>query len=144
LKYLNLTSDFGFLHWFEDLDRFVSEVWSRPYFLTSDHIHPDIDLFEDEKDLVVKAELPGVKKEDIQVSVDGDQVSIGAEVRSERDAKEGERVLHTERYYGKVSRSFRLGQEVDREHVEAKFNNGVLELNLPKKAAQTARQITIQ
>jgi HSP20 family protein len=103
-----------------------------------------LDVSEQDKGYRVLAELPGVKKEDIQVSVEGDQVSISAEVRSERDAKEGERVLHTERYYGKVSRSFRLGQEVDREHVEAKFNNGVLELNLPKKAAQTARQITIQ
>ena len=87
--------------------------------------------------------------EDIQIKVDGDKVSISAEVRSERevkngDAKDGERVVHTERQYGKVARSFSLGQDVDSARAEAKFADGVLVLTLPKKAAESTRQITIQ
>jgi HSP20 family protein len=92
----------------------------------------------------VQAELPGVKKEDIRVNIDGDQISISAETRVERDVKEGERVLHSERYFGKVSRAFRLAQEVDESKAVAKYNDGVLELTLPKKAAAEAKQITIQ
>jgi HSP20 family protein len=92
----------------------------------------------------VQAELPGVRKEDIGVNIDGDQVSITAETKVERDVKEGERVLHSERYFGKVSRAFRLAQEVDESKAVAKYNDGVLELTLPKKAAAAAKQITIQ
>ncbi len=90
------------------------------------------------------AELPGVKKEDIQLSIDGAQVTLAAEIKREKDAKEGERVLHTERMYGKVSRSFTLPQDIDEGAAQAKFADGVLELTLPKKAAAQKKQITIQ
>jgi HSP20 family protein len=103
-----------------------------------------IDVLEQNGEFKVLAELPGVKKEDITVQVNGDQVSISAEARAEREAKEGERVLHSERYYGKVARTFTLGAELDESRVTAKFENGVLELNLPRKASVAARQITIQ
>jgi len=92
----------------------------------------------------VHAEVPGVKKEDIHVSIDGAIVSISAERRDEKDVKEGERMLRTERYFGKVSRSFQLAQEIDEAQVTAKYSDGVLELSLPKKAATQARKITIQ
>ena len=87
---------------------------------------------------------PGVKKEDIKVQIDGNQVSISAETRVERDAKEGERVLHSERYYGKIARTFRLDSEVDDARTVARYENGILELVLPKKEQPSARQITIQ
>jgi len=103
-----------------------------------------IDVKEQEKGYLVHAEIPGVKKEDIHVSVDGAVVSITAERREEKDIKEGERVLRTERYFGKVSRSFQLAQEIDEAQVTAKYTDGVLELTLPKKAATQARRITIQ
>jgi len=103
-----------------------------------------IDVKEQEKSYLVHAEIPGVKKEDIHVSVDGAVVSISAERREEKDVKEGERVLRTERYFGKVSRSFQLAQEIDEAQVTAKYTDGVLELTLPKKAATQARKITIQ
>ena len=90
------------------------------------------------------AELPGVKKEDIQLTIDGAQVTLAAEIKREKDAKDGERVLHTERVYGKVSRSFTLPQEIDDAAAQAKFSDGVLELTLPKKAAAARKQITIQ
>jgi HSP20 family protein len=92
----------------------------------------------------VRADLPGVKKEDIQVAVDGAQVTLSAEVKREKETAEGERVLHTERSYGRVSRSFALPQELDEAKVEAKFRDGVLELTLPKKAAAARKAITIQ
>lgn len=103
-----------------------------------------IDVVEQNGEYKVHAELPGVKKEDIKVEIDGNQVSISAEARAERDAKEGERVLHSERYYGRIARSFRLDQEVDEARTTARFENGILELSLPKKAQPSAKQITIQ
>jgi len=92
----------------------------------------------------VAAELPGVRKEDIQVSIDGAEVTLSAEVKREQEAGKDERVLHTERTYGKVTRSFTLPQEVDEAKAEAKFKDGVLELTLPKKAAAQRKQISIQ
>lgn len=103
-----------------------------------------IDVTEQNGAFKVLAEIPGVKKEDIQVNIDGDQVSISAEVKQEKDVKEGERLVHSERYYGKASRAFRLGYEIDEAKVQAKYNDGVLELVLPKKQTAAAKQITIQ
>jgi HSP20 family protein len=103
-----------------------------------------VDVAERNGAYTVTAELPGVKKEDIQVSIDGSQVSLAAEVKREKEASQDERVLHTERVYGKVSRSFTLPQEVDESKAEAKFRDGVLELTLPKKAAAARKQISIQ
>jgi len=98
---------------------------------------------EGDKAYTVHAEMPGVKKEDIHVTIDGNTVSISAEVKKDSEEKEGEKVLRSERYYGKVSRSFGLGQEVDEASASAKFNDGVLELVLPKKAPTASRTLTI-
>ena len=103
-----------------------------------------LDVSEKNGAYVVSADLPGVKKEDIQVAIDGAQVTLSAEIKREKEVAEGERVLHTERSYGKVSRSFALPQELDEGKAEAKFRDGVLELTLPKKAAAARKQITIQ
>jgi HSP20 family protein len=103
-----------------------------------------VDVSEDEKAYQIRAEVPGVKKEDINVSIDGDTVAISAEVKNEKDVKNGERVLRAERYYGKVYRAFTLGQVVDEAGTSAQYANGVLELTLPKKAAVQAKRITIQ
>lgn len=103
-----------------------------------------VDVAEKNGAYLVSAEMPGVKKEDIQVSIDGAQVTLSAEVKREREASQDERVLHVERAYGKVTRSFTLPQELDEAKVEAKFRDGVLELTLPKKAAAARKQITIQ
>ena len=89
----------------------------------------------------VHAEIPGVKKEDIQISIDGNQVSISAEVKREKEEKQGEKLLRVERYYGKVYRAFSLAQDVDQENAKAKYENGVLELTLPKKAASATRRL---
>ncbi len=103
-----------------------------------------VDVSERNGAYVVLAEIPGVKKEDIQVKIDGDQVSIGAEIRAEKEVKANEQVLHRERYYGKVSRVFSLGSDIDQSGAAAKYADGVLELTLPKKAEVAGRQLTIQ
>jgi len=102
------------------------------------------DVSENDGAYTVRAEIPGVKKEDINISIDGDQVAISAEVKNEKDVKEGERVLRSERYYGKVYRAFQLGQTVDENAASAKYADGVLELTLPKKAATSAKRIEIR
>jgi HSP20 family protein len=103
-----------------------------------------LDINEDDKAYTVHAEIPGVKKEDIHVTIDGGQVSISAEVKNEKEVKEGEKVLRSERYYGKVSRTLILDQDVDEGSAEAKYNNGVLELRLPKRSSAKAKTLTIQ
>jgi len=103
-----------------------------------------MDVKEQGDDYLVHAELPGVKKEDIHVVVDGNQVSITAEVKQEKETREGERLLRSERYFGKVARSFQLGQEIDDGKAIAKFNDGVLELTLPKRTASPNKRLNIQ
>jgi HSP20 family protein len=93
---------------------------------------------------LVTAELPGVRKEDINVTVDGAQVTLAAEVKREKEAAGNDRLLHTERSFGKLTRTFTLPQELDEAKVEAKFRDGVLELALPKKAAAQRKPISIQ
>lgn len=130
----------------DPLDDFFRGFFVRPVDFGGQPDAPvvKIDVKEQEKAYMVHAEIPGVKKEDIQVAVDGAIVSISAERREEKDVKEGERVLRSERYVGKVSRSFQLAQEIDESQVVAKYTDGVLELALPKKAATQARRITVQ
>lgn len=99
---------------------------------------------EDDKAYTVHAEIPGVKKEDIHVSIDGNLVSISAEIKNEKDVKEGEKVLRSERYYGKVSRSFKLAQDIDDNAANARYNDGVLELTLPKRQNSANRRLTIE
>jgi HSP20 family protein len=103
-----------------------------------------VDVAEKNGAYTVTAELPGVRKDDIQVSIDGTQVTLAAEIKREKEVSQDERVLHAERTFGKVTRSFSLPQEVDEAKAEAKFRDGVLELTLPKKAAAQRKQITIQ
>jgi HSP20 family protein len=103
-----------------------------------------VDVAEKDGTYVVHAELPGVRKDDIQITVDGAQVTLSAEVKREKEAGEGERWLHVERSAGKATRSFTLPQEVDEAKADAKFADGVLQLTLPKKAPATRKQITIQ
>lgn len=103
-----------------------------------------VDVTESDGAYTLRAEIPGVKKDDINITIDGDQVAISAEVKNGKDVKDGERVLRSERYYGKVYRAFSLGQPIDESGANARYADGVLELTLPKKAADSAKRITIQ
>lgn len=102
-----------------------------------------IDVSESDGSYVVKAEIPGVNKNDIHISVDGNLVSISAEVKTEKEEKKGETVIRSERYFGKVSRSFTLADAVDADKVQAKYADGVLEVNMPKKANGSKKAITV-
>lgn len=102
-----------------------------------------VDVRENKDAYVVLADLPGTTKEQIQVEIDGAQVTIRAEVKGQAEPKDGERVLRAERYQGQFARSFALGAELDEERASARYDNGVLELTLPKKQAPAARRITI-
>ena len=102
-----------------------------------------MDVSENDKSYTVRAEIPGVKKEDIAVNIDDNQVSISAEVKEEKEKKNGEKLVHKERYYGNVYRSFTLPQDVDEKAAQAHYEHGVLEPTLPKKPASKAKQLTI-
>jgi HSP20 family protein len=128
------------------LDELMRGFFVRPMNYEPNNAVPQVrvDVIENENAYVVRAEIPGVKKEDIDVAIDGNHVEISAEVKNEKEAKENEKVLRTERYYGKVYRAFALGQEIDQNATQAKYADGILELTLPKKASSSAKRITIQ
>jgi len=104
-----------------------------------------IDVSENDSAYTVKADIPGVKKEDINVRVEGNVVSIDAETRSEKETRDnGDKVLRSERSYGAISRSFSLAQDIDATKVQAKYADGVLTLELPKAAPADSRRINVQ
>ncbi len=118
---------------------------ARPLALTEDSPGDiRIDVTENDKDYQVRAEIPGAKKEDIRVTVDGNFVSISAEVRKEKEEKSGGRVLLKETYFGSASRGFSLAHEVDAKAVVAKLEDGVLKLTLPKRQGAGARTVAIE
>jgi len=102
-----------------------------------------IDLSEDKKHFTVRADLPGVKKEDIQVDIDGNRIAISAQAKSFKEEKKGETVIYSERYEGKVFRSFALNSDVDESKAEASYKDGVLELRLPKKSNGKSKRLSI-
>jgi HSP20 family protein len=135
---------------FNTLDNAVDELMRGFFVRPMNYEEPAVaaqlrvDVTENETSYVVRAEIPGVKKEDINVAIDGNQVEISAEVKKEKEVKDGEKVLRSERYYGKLYRAFALDQDIDDATTQAKYADGVLELTLAKKASPAARRITIQ
>ena len=130
---------------FGDIDDLFRGFFVRPALLEGQpQMQIKMDLKEDDKAYTVHADIPGVKKEDIQVSIDGNRVSISAESKMEKEEKEGEKVLRSERYCGKVARSFTLPHDVDEAQAQAKYSDGVLELTLPKKADTATRKLEIK
>jgi len=116
----------------------------RPVKMDRDLPQIRMDVKEDEKGYAVHADMPGVNKDDIHVSIDGNSVSISAEVKKSSEQKEGEKVLRRERYVGRVSRSFALENEIDEAAASARYQDGVLELVLPKKTAAAAKRLAVQ
>lgn len=129
---------------FLDMDDVINKMM-RPVLREGLEIEPQIkmDVKEADNQYLIKAEIPGVKKDDIHVTVEGNRVSISAEVKKEKEEKEGERVIRSERSYGMASRSFSLADEVDQSKVQAKYTDGVLELTLPKKPGSARKEIPI-
>ncbi len=103
-----------------------------------------VDVTESDGAYKVKADIPGVRKEDINVRIDGNVVQIDAEVKHEKESKgDGGKVLRSERYYGTVSRTFSLGQDVDEAKADARYVDGVLTLELPKKTSAASKKLAI-
>ena len=130
---------------FRDMNDFFPGFRLRPM-LSDLGVEPQIklDVSEADKAYTVKAEIPGAKKEDIQVSIDGNQVSISAEVKQEKEEKEGKKLVRSERYYGRQFRSFSLAHDIDEAKSEAEYRDGVLQLTLPKKNGAEAKKITVK
>ena len=105
---------------------------------------PRLDVRETEKTFEIQADLPGVRKEDIKVSIDGPRVTIEGECQQANEQREGEQVMYSERSTRRYQRSFSLPSEVDDASSEARFEDGVLKLSLPKKMGGSARRLTIQ
>jgi len=138
----NITRFGTFDNLFDDL---AKGFWLKPVAIPGgEELKIKVDVKESDKAYTVHAEIPGVRKEDIQVDVDGNQVSIRAEAKKEKEEKKDEKVIHSERFYGMVSRSFGLPVEVDEKAVVAKYKDGVLDLTLPKKAGNGTRRIAVQ
>ena len=133
---------------FEPIDQLFPEMLRRfgwPTRLADDNpAEIRIDVTEKDKDYEVRAQIPGAKKEDIRVSVDGNFVSIAAEVKKDREEKSAGRVVLKETYHGSVSRGFSLAHEIDAKGVVAKLEDGVLKLTLPKREGTGSRTIAIQ
>ena len=102
-----------------------------------------LDVTEGEKDYRLVAEMPGVRKEDINVSIVGNEVTISAEVKQEKEAREGERMLRTERFYGKLQRTVALEHPIDEAGAQARYVDGVLELTLPKSESALPKRIAV-
>lgn len=92
----------------------------------------------------ISLDLPGVRKEDIQVAVEGARVSVSAEAKGERDVKNGDRVIHSERFATSYARSFELPAEVTEDGADAAFENGVLRLTLPKRAQAASKRLSVR
>lgn len=127
-----------------DLDDLFRSFGLRPAWSNLESIRDiRLDVSEDDKAYRVKAEIPGVEKKDIDLSIDGNQIVISAEIRRESAKKENEVDICNERYYGKVYRSFSTPTDVDSTKAEANYDNGVLTVKLPKKANSHTRKVAV-
>jgi HSP20 family protein len=123
---------------------FHKGFWVKPLaFPAETAVEMKIDVKEDEKSYTIRAEIPGAKKEDIKVDVEGNLVSVRADVRQEKEEKKGEKIVYSERSYGMASRSFTLPNEVDASGAKADYKDGLLSLTLPKKANGVGQRIAI-
>jgi HSP20 family protein len=124
--------------------------WHDPFVDLFEHLATDnrdtglkVDLAQRDDNYVISAELPGVQAEDLNVSVENDTLTISAEKRDEYEGKESG-VYSRERSFGRVSRSFQLGNQVDAEKIDAEYKNGVLTLTLPKAEQAKPREVKVK
>lgn len=138
-------ADFTALRPFGDIEEFMKNFNLRPF---RSELEPQpritVDVTEQGQDYLVKAEIPGVRKEDIHVAIEGNTVSIEAEVKRDTEEKAGGKVVRSERYFGRQYRSFALASELDAAKAQARYQDGVLELTLPRKGNGSAKEVKIQ
>jgi HSP20 family protein len=131
--------------WFDDM---FSDFWARSlpamrYGETALAGRALMDVVDKGASFEIKVDMPGVKKDDINVTVDGNRIMISAETKTEREEKEGDRVLMTERYAASYARTFELPAEVTEEGAEARYEDGVLTLTLMKRAPQASKRLEV-
>ncbi len=130
----------------DDFDN-LFEGFFRPMKWTEEPVNegliPRMDVVENDNEFTVHAELPGVRKEDIHITLEDGVLTLDAESKSETEEKEGERVVRQERRYGKYVRSLRLGKEIDESKVKANYRDGILELTLPKAEEVKPKKINV-
>jgi len=137
----NITRYNPFEDFFQD---FGKGFWLKPLpFPAETELKMKIDVKEDDKSFTVKADIPGVKKEDIQIDIEDDHISLRAEVKQEKEERKDEKIVYSERAYGMVSRSFTLPVDVDAKAAKAEYKDGVLNLTLPKKGNGSAKRIAV-
>ena len=132
--------------WDNDFDRLFQGFMSPMRWVEEargEDLFPAMDVKERDGEYVVVADIPGAKKEDIDVTLENGILTISAETKSETEEKEGERLLRRERRYGKYVRSLRLGTQIDEKNVKANYKDGVLELILPKAEEVKPKKITV-
>ena len=127
------------------LEDFFKGTFLRPFRfdISEPEMQIKVNVTRSNSAYAVDAEMPGVKKDDITVSVDGSMVTIAGEVKREKEEKKGEQVVRSERYFGKVERSFSLPHDIDEAAVTAKYEDGVLKLNLPLREKRNGKSITV-
>lgn len=129
----------------EDMDRLFHEVFTgRPALSALERWAPRVDLYETEKEVVVKADLPGLTKKDVEVTVEEDAVTIQGETKKDEEVKD-EGYYRRERHYGKFVRTIPVPTAIDTEKAKATFKDGILEVRLPKvEAKPKGKKVTIE
>ena len=132
-------------------DDFFRDISAPGYFIRPLHGDPlpgpgqiKMDVKENGSAYTVLAEIPGVRKEDIHVTIEGGMVTVRAEVKQEDAQTTDDKLLRSERYYGAVSRGISLPQDVDQSQAKAKYDNGLLTLTLPKKQGSGSQKLNIE
>ena len=135
-----------------DVDSWFNESLLRPFApigfprlrsLVTEDISPSVDVFEEGEDLVVKAELPGIKKEDIDIRLTDGMITISGEKKKEDEIKRKD-YYKWERSYGSFCRSFELPAEVQKDKVKSTFKDGVLEIRMPKSKEAIQKEVKIK
>ena len=141
---------------FEEVERWFNEAWSSPFSLLArrtfpmfgaedfEKLNPAVDMYDEGKELVMKADLPGVKKEDLHLDLTENVLTLSGEKKTEETVEKGG-YYRSERSYGRFTRSFELPSDVDTEKITASIKDGVLEIRLPKteKAETATKNISI-
>lgn len=128
---------------YEDFDRIV-DSFLKPTYASTVNLHPSCDVNETKNHYLVSFDMPGVKKEDIKIEVQGRQLIIAGHRQRDVKSEDGEATLRTERVYGKFERIFTLPASINADKIEAEYENGVLNVALPKAEAAKGRAIQIQ
>jgi HSP20 family protein len=139
---------------FLDVEKWFEEAFKKPFSLLglprlkfpgTEELIPSVDIFEEKNDVVVKAELPGIKKEDIDVTLTDDTISIAGEKKKEEEVQK-KNYYRWECSYGSFARTFTLPAEVQTEKVKTQFKDGVLEVRIPKteEAIKKEKKVKIE